>query len=437
MAARPSIALNRWSEDWSVLADPAVPREPLDQLKYISLSTSDARTDLSFGGNVRERFEVNNAQFGVGSSRQKADLLSRLEVHSDLRIAGQVQIFVQLQSDAAPGKRDPSPVDQDRLGLEQAFVALTEPLADGTLFARIGRQEVGFDLQRFLSVRNGPNVRQAYDGATAAYTAGPWRFIVLYTDPVQNRNLRAFDDYSSPHLSFGLVRIERKIGDSSLSAYVGRFRQDGARFPSASGNERRNIVDLRFTGAGGAYDWDVEGVIQNGSIGTRSIHAWATGAIVGRTFAAAPLRPRLSLQFDAASGDKSPTDNQLNTFNPLFPSGSYFNTAGYQTYANLFHIKAGLSVTPRDRLRLGVGIGSEWRQTVADAIYTIPDVPVAGTAGQGGRYVGAYGELRADYVLTPHLAVALEFVDFSAGPTIVSAGGHDTDYFGAEVRYGW
>jgi Alginate export len=158
---------------------------------------------------VRERFEVNNPRFGIGSSRQSSDLLSRLQAHSDLRIAGQVQVFVQLQSDVAPGKRDPSPVDQDRLGLEQAFIALTEPLADGMLFARIGRQEVGFDLQRFLSVRNGPNVRQAYDGATVAYTTGPWRFIALYTDPVQNRNLRAFDDYSSPHLSFGLVRIER------------------------------------------------------------------------------------------------------------------------------------------------------------------------------------------------------------------------------------
>lgn len=420
-----------------MLADPKVPREPLDQLKYIPLSGGDTQTYLSFGANLRERLEVNNPQFGIGSSRQSSDLLSRLQAHSDLRIAGQVQVFVQVQSDVAPGKRVLSPVDQDHLDLEQAFVALTEPLADGTLFVRVGRQEVGFDLQRFLSVRNGPNVRQAYDGATVAYTTGPWRFIALYTDPVHSRDLRPFDDYSSPHLTFGLVRIERKIGASSLSAYIGRFRQDGARFPSASGNERRDIVDLRFTGAAAAYDWDVEGMIQNGSIGVRSIHAWATGAVVGRTFAASPFRPRLSLQFDAASGDKSLSDNQLNTFNPLFPSGSYFNTAGYQTYANLLHVKAGLTVTPRDRLRLGAGIGGEWRETVTDAIYTIPDVAVPGTAGGGGRYVGAYGELRADYAVTSHVALALEFVHFSAGPTIMSAGGHDTDYFGTEVRYGW
>ena len=436
--ARPTIAFNRWSEDWSVLADSNVPREPLDELKYIPLSTSNTRTYLSFGANVRERFEINDAQFGTGSSRQDADLLSRLEAHSDLRIAGQVQIFLQLQSDLAPGKRNPSPVDADRLGIEQAFVAVSESLAGGAMTIRIGRQENGFDLQRFLSVRDGPNVRQAYDGATVAYTRGSWRFIVLYTDPVQNRNLRAFDDYSSPHLSFGLLRIERKItASSSLSAYVGRFTQDNARFLSASGNERRDLVDVRFAGSGGGFDWDAEAMAQSGSIGARAIHAWATGAIVGRTFDRAPLRPRVSLQFDAASGDKNPTDNQLNTFKPLFPSGYYFTTAGYTTYANLVHVKAGLSLTPRNNLHLSAGVGSEWRADVADAIYTLPDIPVPNTAERGGLYVGAYGQLRSDYALTSHVSLAVEFVHFSAGPTIVSAGGHNTDYLGTEVRYGW
>jgi len=285
---------------------------------------------------------------------------------------------------------------------------------------------------------DGPNVRQAYDGATVAYTQGPWRFVALYTEPVQNQNLRAFDDYSSPHLSFGLLRIERKMtSSSSLSAYVGRFRQDDVRFPSASGNEHRNVVDIRFTGSSGGYDWDAEGMAQWGRIGTQAIHAWATGAIVGRTLEAVPLSPRVSLQFDAASGDKSSADNELNTFNPLFPSGHYFTTAGYTTYANLVHAKAAVSLTPTDNLYLSAGVGGEWRATIADAIYTIPDIPVPNTAGRGGRYVGAYGQLRADYALTSHIALALELVHFSAGPTIVSAGGHDTDYLGTELRYGW
>jgi hypothetical protein len=230
----------------------------------------------------------------------------------------------------------------------------------------------------------------------------------------------------------GLVRIERQVtSSSSLSAYVGRFRQDDARFPSASGNERRDLVEVRYTGVSGGVDWDAEAMSQTGRIGAQSIHAWATGAVIGRTFGPTRFRPRISLQFDAASGDKSPTDN------PLFPSGYYFTTAGYTTYANLVHVKADLSVNPLTDVKLSSGIGVEWRETVADAIYTVPDVPVPDTAGRGGRYVGTYGQFRADCRLTPHITLALEAVHFSAGATVASAGGHDTNYLGIEVRYGW
>ena len=435
---RPAIAFNRWSEDWSLLADPDVRREPLDELKYIPLSDHDARTYLSFGANIRERFEVNDTNFGTGGSQQDSYLLSRVEAHADLRIAGQVQIFLQLQSDSAPGKERLAPVDEDRLGIEQGFVAVSEPLADGVVAIRIGRQENGFDLQRFLSVRDGPNVRQSYDGVSVAYTSGPWRLITLYSHPVQNRNSSLFDDYSSPHLSFGLVRLERQVtSSSSLSAYVGRFRQDDALFPSAKGNERRDLVEVRYAGINGHFDWDAEAMSQNGRMGAQAIRAWAMGAVIGRTFDSTRFAPRISLQFDAASGDNSPTDHQLNTFNPLFPSGYYFTTAGYTTYANVVHVKTGLSVNPLTDVKLSFGIGVEWRETLADAIYTMPDVPVPDTAGRGGRYVGTYGQFRVDCGLTRHIALALEAVHFSAGATVVSVGGHDANYFGAEVRYGW
>ena len=51
---RPSIMFNRWQEDWSVLADPRVPREPLDGFKYIPLSAYDPKTYVSFGGDFRD-----------------------------------------------------------------------------------------------------------------------------------------------------------------------------------------------------------------------------------------------------------------------------------------------------------------------------------------------------------------------------------------------
>jgi len=65
----------------------------------------------------------------------------------------------------------------------------------------------------------------------------------------------------------------------------------------------------------------------------------------------------------------------------------------------------------------------------------LPDVP--NTVGHGGRYAGTHGQFRADCDLTPRIALALEAVHFLGGAAVVSAGGRDTSYFGADVRYGW
>ena len=262
---RPTILFNRWQEDWSVLVDPAVPREPLDTFKYIPLSQSDPKAYLSFGASVRERFESNNAPlFGIGAVNQNNNyLLSRSELHADLR-AEHFQIFVQLESDFAPWKSPLTPVDQESLGVEQAFVALVEPLGEGTLKVRLGRQQMAFDLQRFVSVRDGPNVRQSFDAAWMGYEIYPWRFIGFYSQPVQNRiPSYAFDDYSSGQQTFGGVRMERKLAASvGLDAYYARFTQDNTRYLFASGNEQRNIFDVHFAGTLGAFDWDTEAMGQ-------------------------------------------------------------------------------------------------------------------------------------------------------------------------------
>ena len=63
---RPQIHFNRWQEDWSVLADPALRTEPLDYLKYIPLSSGDPKSYVSLGLNLRERVESTQiAPFGV------------------------------------------------------------------------------------------------------------------------------------------------------------------------------------------------------------------------------------------------------------------------------------------------------------------------------------------------------------------------------------
>jgi alginate export protein len=436
---RPAILFNRWLEDWSVLVDPRVFRQPFDEFKYIPLSPENPKTYLSFGADTRERFESNDAaNFGTGGNKTQNYVISRTEFNADLRVDSQFQAFVQLQSDFAPWKTMLTPVDTDRLDLEQAFVALTEPVDDGTLKLRFGRQQFAFDLERFVSVRDGPNVRQSYDAAWGDYENGPWRFITFYSHPVQVQDNAVFDDYSSSKQTFGGVRLERKISDAlNISGYYANFTQADVRFPNASGNENRDILDLRVNGTANHFDWDIEAMNQTGTIGSNQIEAWAFGSLAGYTFANVSWSPRIGLQVDAASGDGNLAGHKFGTFNPLFPNGYYVTLAGYTGYVNFIHVKPSLTFHVTPSVKIMFAAAAQWRENTADAVYAQPDVSIPGTAGRPGAYTGSYGQARVDWAIDRATSFAVEAVHFQIGDALRNAGAHDSNYIGVEIKRGW
>jgi len=437
--SRPAIQPNtRWAEDWSVLADPALRTEPFDGLKYIPLSATDPRVYLSLGATLRERFESNaSASFGVGGTPSDSWVIQRFHVHFDLRL-DDWQLFTQLEDARAFDKMNFTPVDQNPLDLRLAFLAYSHAFADGTFKARAGRQDFLFDLQRFVSSRDGPNVRQSFDAVWADWETDTWRFLGFISQPVQYFDAHPFDDTSSGHFRFSTLRLEHHVlGINELSAYYSLYQKDNGRYLDAAGREQRHILDGRFAGTLGPLDWDLEAMGQAGTVGAKDIRAWGWGARGGYTFADIAWRPRLGLQLDAASGDEHPNDSTIGTFNPLFPNGYYFTLAGYTGYVNLVHLKPSITVRPIDKLSVMTAIAVQWRPTTADAIYVQPNVPLAGTAGVGSHWTGAYGQLRVDYIFNANLTGAIEAVHYKVGDTIRRAGGHDSDYLGLELKFGW
>lgn len=434
---RPEIRTNRWQEDWSALANPVLRTEPFDAIKYIPVMPGDPKTYLSLGMTLRERFEsVNASAFGVGGSKSDNYLIQRLQFHLDFRFAEHWQLFLQAEDDRAFHKNVVTTVDQDPLDVRLAFLAYVNATQAGTFKARVGRQDFDFDLQRFVSSRDGPNVRQSFDAVWGDWESGQWRFIGFLSQPVQYALDHPLDDTSNSHFRFHTLRVERQVlGTNELSGYYSFYQKDNVRFLDATGDEKRNVFDVRFAGKLNQVDWDLEAMGQTGVIGGKEIRAWGAGARTGYTFAQLGWQPRVGLQMDAASGDHRPRDNLLGTFNPLFPNGYYFSLAGFTGYVNLFHVKPSLTVKPTPNLSVMGALGFQWRETTADAIYVQPNIPVAGTAGRGSPWSGAYAQLRVDYQFDAHLKGALEAVHYKIGDTIRQAGGHDSDYLGLELKY--
>jgi hypothetical protein len=439
---RPAINFNRWNENWDVLANPCLPRQPLDGLKYIPLS-DDGVSYLSLGAGLRERYEHMDAPlYGAGTQPSDGYVIQRANLHADLRLGPYVQVFGQLVDARTFGKQTIAPPDRDKLDVEQLFVTVAVPTLEGAVKVRVGRQEMAFDLQRFIAARDGPNVRQAFDGVWADWEHGPWRVIGYVTQPVQNRSIDTFDDYSNGHLTLNGIRLERQgLGPGDISGYYSRYRRDDARFLDALGDERRDVYDLRYSGKtstrAGVVDWDVEGMLQHGQVGAKRVSAWALGSIAGYTFAKTAWTPRVGLQFDMASGDKHGGDGKLGTFNPLFANGYYFSLAGLTGYSNLIHLKPSVTVKPAKTLSVTTALGMQWRQTTGDAVYVQSMAAVPRTAGQGSRWTGAYAQLRTDWAVTPNVTASLEAVHFRVGDSLRAAGGRDADYLGMELKFGW
>ena len=93
----PPYTLLRFNEDYTYLADPRNRTDPFDPVKYIPLDPDDPKTYLSFGGELRERFEhFTNPGFGVPPNPDDDDYLrQRIAIHGDLHVTEHFRVFVQ------------------------------------------------------------------------------------------------------------------------------------------------------------------------------------------------------------------------------------------------------------------------------------------------------------------------------------------------------
>src|SRR5581483_1793660 len=158
----------RYNDDVTRWAQPGAEPDFWDPLKYVALGDGPyGPSYLSFGGEVRERFESYlNPNFGIHAPQNSAYLLQRLLWNTDLQVTNHLRAFIQLgEMDRLGNRGVTSTTDIDHLDLLQGFVDLTTPgpIGDAPLI-RLGREELSFGYERLVAVREGPNVRRTFDG---------------------------------------------------------------------------------------------------------------------------------------------------------------------------------------------------------------------------------------------------------------------------------
>jgi hypothetical protein len=432
-------SLNRADENYSYLHNPGSRTDIWDTLKYIPFNDAGSWY-LSLGGEARERYEYfNNPNWGK-DAQDSGYFLQRYFLHGDLKMGGNFRIFSQLQSSLENGRAGgPRPTDKDELDLHQAFLDVKLELpGDAALTLRSGRQEMAYGSQRIISVREGPNIRQSFDGFRLMYRTAAVKIDSFATRPVQTKR-NVFDDGPDNSKAFWGTYAALPFpllteGNIDLY-YLGLYRSKAA-FDQGAARETRQSVGTRLWRTAVPLDYNFEAIYQWGSFGSGDIRAWTVASDTGYTVSSLPLGPRIGLRADIASGDDDPSKKDLQTFNPLFPKGAYFSEAALIGPANFMDLNPCIDLHLTERLTLILDWDFFWRESIHDGLYNNAVVPVRSGKTSDAHFIGSMSQAQLLWDIDRHLSLVAIYGHFFAGSFLKESGpGADVDYLTSWLTY--
>ena len=433
-------SLLRENEDWSFLKDPTLRLDFWDPIKYIPLRKEGWY--LTVGGEIREVIEkVGNDNWGK-QPYTNAFLLQRYMLHADFHLGKYYRVFVQVKSGLQDFRRGGSrPIDEKKLDFEAAYLEVGSREGKDWIVLRVGRQELNYGSGRLVSVREGPNVRQSFDGFKIRAKAGVWNVDLFAVRPDQDK-AGYFHNAPDPHTEFWGIYATRpwRRGVSFDAYYLGEDRKS-VTFNRGTAGELRHTLGARLwkpiaTKKPG-WDFDYEAAWQFGTFGSKGIRAWTVASDDGYSFPNLRLKPRFSVKSDISSGD-DPRSGQLGTFSPVFPVGNYFGVIADTGPGPVNFI----DLHPRIQTQLPHGISvstdlvAQWRQNLRDGVYAVPGFLQVAAGNSRARFVGYRPGVEVRWQIDRHAYLQADYGVFYAGQFLKQASpGRNINYMALWAGY--
>lgn len=425
----------RYLEDYSYLADkPAT--DFWERIKYIPLWPGGY---LSIGGQHRLRYEY-LAPVDIGEENASSVLLSRNLLHVDLHILKQLRIFGQIGAFQALGvpSAEAEPPDVDSLDITQLFIENSVHYRGVRIIGRVGRQEMSLGSTRWVSTRDGTNVRQAFDLARVTVTKPNSWSIEAFVGAVPALEPGAFDDGTNWQNRFwgayATIPVLPKKLLSTEVFYLARQRPEAV-YANARGRETRHTFGTRLFGSlPTGLDYVAHGLVQLGTIGEEKILAWGFAGALWQQLPGILEPVRIGVRGDALSGDQRPGDGWTATFQPLFPNQTFFSALPTIYPTNLYDVHP-LARIEGSKFSFEGGCIFFFRQAIEDAVYAPPGAILVPASTSQERYTGAQASLALAYKADRHLSLNAEYSHVFPGPALQNAGGTSVDFFGAWATY--
>jgi Alginate export len=398
---------------------------------------------LKISGSVRLRAETIDGQprAGFNASDDLFNLRTRVLGEYD---AGGVRFGAEFYDSRVDLEEAGTPVSTNEVNtaeLVQAYVAadIDAPWS-GRTSLQAGRFTLNLGSRRLVAADEYRNTTNGYTGlradlrgargasATLIYVLPQVR---LPDDVVDVRAGRTQFDREDDDLQlFGGVYTRPALAEKTIlqATYFGLRERDHN--DEQTRDRELDTIGLRAyrEPAAGAFDFDLEGFAQSGSISANAtpnaarldVSAWFAHAELGWRWDA-PWRPRLAAAIDTASGDEPGGDYQR--FDTLYgmrrgelaPSGLY-NAVGR---ANVLAPGLRIEVAPNARLDAFFAWRGLWLAEATDAFSTSG---VRDASGASGDFAGSQFDARLRYWLAPErLRVEANLVYLDKGGFLRSA----------------
>jgi hypothetical protein len=387
----------------------------------------DAPDRLTIEGSYRVRYEKLHNSFRAFPTAFDRILVQRLLLHVRADF-GRFYLGGELQDSRAWLDDAGIPLGTDDVNAVELFRAYVgyrraSVFRDGdSLDVHAGRITIDAGSRRLVARNRFRNTINAFTGVHADWAAPRGsRIQAFFTLPIYRRpwdferlerNSVVIDDESSRVRFWGVHASRRDLfgGVDGELYVVGLDEDDRPDVPSRNRDLTTPGFRLFTEPAAGAWDFEVEAAAQTGESRATPLPTDVTDldhravfvhAHVARTLERG-WRPRIVLQYDYASGDRSPDDGDMERFATLYgarrfefgPTGIY----GALTRRNISSPGLRLEVQPSDRVRGMVAYRAVFLASSRD--FWIP-TGVRDPTGASGRSVGQQVEARLRYAVLP------------------------------------
>lgn len=308
---------------------------------------------LKFGGMYRIRMHDENNMRRAGLTGLDDQFSLHLtRVWMDAELNDRLSIRAGFMDAASFGESfRPRNNEVNRTDLYQLYAdAVLADSDDGTLTARLGRQEMRYGSARLIMAPNWANRRRTHDGARMMWRAEDWDVDAFWVRPAV-RNASTFNSFDSTNQFqqlYGVFSTYKKIDDAKLELYWLAFDVERGAGTGPDGAQY-DTLGSRYFGKTDDYLFEFEGGYQFGKNPDESSHsAGFLVAGLGKEFKDATWSPELWFLYDWASG----SDTVGNGFHTYVQRAHYYLGA-MDLYGrrNLQDFNIRLTTTPADKLK--------------------------------------------------------------------------------------